>query len=91
MMKAYPPQEATIQNNASADMQDQSIDPYRLNQQMMPTVFAAFRQRYKEKIKAKIATASLSQDPADDLEIYDGTIAMNNAENIPASDFPVAS
>lgn len=36
-------------------------------------------------------TPSLSYDPATDLEIYEGTIEMNKAENKPASVFFVTS
>ena len=41
---------------------------------------------YKKKTKtsAKMATPSLSYDPATDLEMYDGTLAANRAANSPA-------
>jgi hypothetical protein len=42
-------------------------------------------------INAKIAIASLSYDPATDLEMYPGTIEIKRAEINPASDLPTTS
>lgn len=59
IMKAYPPQVETKQKQANEETPDQNNDP-------LPT---AVKKVQKLKTKAKIATASLSYDPATDLEM----------------------
>lgn len=59
MMKEYPPHDATMQKYAKAEPTDQRILP----------VLQALRNTQNEKIRANMATPSLSYDPATDLDI----------------------
>lgn len=58
-MKEYPPHDATMQKYAKAEPTAHKMLP----------VLQAFRKTQNEKIKAKIATPSLSYDPATDLDM----------------------
>ena len=59
MINEYPPHEATIQKYANDDPTDHKILP----------VLHALMKTQKENIRAKMATPSLSYDPATDLDI----------------------
>ena len=54
MMNEYPPQDATMQKQDNAEPTDHRIEP----------VLHAFMNTQNEKTNAKMATPSLSQEPA---------------------------
>lgn len=76
IIKAYPPHVETKQKQASEAIALQNKDP----------LLTDFKNKQKLNTKAKIATASLSYDPATDLEMQEGTREMNKAEKSPASE-----
>ena len=63
MMNTYPPHEATMQKQLKAQHAEMKRDP----------VFTDLTHKQNVKIKAKIATASLSYEPPTEREMYEGT------------------